>query len=627
MENTKNKDSHQFIRRLGLFIFLAGFGLFIGLFFLSNYRLTEDALQQAFEYKEEPAPNAVAQTLPDDTREATPPSLYQLVAEEAQPIMGEVYYWNFSYVNKLQSLFDGVNARVSEIYGISDEEVIRMVDASLQEGVLQYQPELAAQQLNGSGELLEMRQQLLKDYTSWMEGREYSSPKELQEQLNTTLENLNRNIENQKGISSYSAKGYLSSLVKNSTIGLLANHTLLFFLLAFSLPTIGALMYILPGLSTVAGIKHNNIFFSSLKNRGWVGILLGTFLILFYIILYFYPYYMTNWILLMDPFCYWFTGHPASEFFLYGFLYTLVILVMGVRMLIKYRHSNYHKIRTASLMFFQLAFAFIIPEILVALNQPYFDFKNIWPLNYDFFFEYRLQEFIANGTLGIFMLVWGIALIIIGVPIFTYFYGKRWYCSWVCGCGALAENLGDPFRQLSSKSLRAWHVERWMVHSVLVFAVLMTVMVLYTFFSGSSQLLGIDSYVLREVYGFAIGAVFAGVIGTGFYPLMGNRVWCRYGCPLAAYLGLIQRFRSRFRITTNGGQCISCGNCSTYCEMGIDVRWYAQRGQNIVRSSCVGCGVCASVCPRGVLKLENDDHKGRFGQPILIGNDHVKIVE
>jgi len=54
--------------------------------------------------------------------------------------------------------------------------------------------------------------------------------------------------------------------------------------------------------------------------------------------------------------------------------------------------------------------------------------------------------------------------------------------------------------------------------------------------------------------------------------------------------------------------------------MGIDVRWYAQRGQNIVRSSCVGCGICSSVCPRGVLKLENKSEKGRFGKPVLIGN-------
>ena len=51
---------------------------------------------------------------------------------------------------------------------------------------------------------------------------------------------------------------------------------------------------------------------------------------------------------------------------------------------------------------------------------------------------------------------------------------------------------------------------------------------------------------------------------------------------MAAILGFQQRLFSKFRITTNGGQCISCGNCSTYCEMGIDVRAYAQKGENIL---------------------------------------------
>lgn len=46
--------------------------------------------------------------------------------------------------------------------------------------------------------------------------------------------------------------------------------------------------------------------------------------------------------------------------------------------------------------------------------------------------------------------------------------------------------------------------------------------------------------------------------------------------------------------------------------MGIDVRSYAQRGENVVRASCVGCGVCAAVCPRGVLKLENVTNTNRL---------------
>tara|TARA_R110002124_G_scaffold285278_1_gene463598 strand:- start:861 stop:1064 length:204 start_codon:yes stop_codon:yes gene_type:complete len=56
--------------------------------------------------------------------------------------------------------------------------------------------------------------------------------------------------------------------------------------------------------------------------------------------------------------------------------------------------------------------------------------------------------------------------------------------------------------------------------------------------------------------------------------------------------------------------------------MGIDVRAYAQKGENIVRSSCVGCGICSAVCPRGVLKLENGPLEKRIdSNEILLGND------
>ena len=338
---------------------------------------------------------------------------------------------------------------------------------------------------------------------------------------------------------------------------------------------------------------------------GYLGILGGTFLIGFYILLYWAPQHITPWVAMVDPFKQAVFGSGASQWFLYGLLYTLIILVMGVRMIAKYRHNKYQIIRTASVMFFQTSFAFILLEVLGALNLPQQDLKNIWPLDYDFFFGWQLDQFQSAGAIGTFMLVWGIILIVIGVPLMVHLVGKRWYCSWVCGCGGLAETMGDPWRQLSDKSLRAWKFERWIIHGVLVAAILMTALTLYTYFSGASSVLGFETWKVQRWYGFLIGAGFAGVVGTGFYPLMGNRVWCRFGCPLAAYLGLVQRFQSRFRITTNGGQCISCGNCSTYCEMGIDVRAYAQKGQDVVRASCVGCGVCAAVCPRGVLRLEN----------------------
>ncbi len=490
---------------------------------------------------------------------------------------------------------------------------------------------------------------------------------------------------------------YGSSLTRTAAQGFVVQNEGLLFILIYVVGAIGSLMFILPAvqLNGPPGIKNNHIFHHALNNRGWMGILSGTLLVVFYILLYFFPAYITNWIMIVDPIQK--VINPAatsSQWFLYGFLYTFAVVVMGIRMIVKYRHSKYQVVRTSSVMFFQLAFAFLIPEILVRLNQPYFDFKNMWPLDYDFFDAWHVNMLTQSGGLGVFMFAWGITLFVVGVPVFVYFFGKRWYCSWVCGCGGLAETAGDPFRQLSDKSTEAWQIERFLIHGVLVFGVIMTGLVIYNFFGGDFYF-GINKWVvlglftltgaglyifhrrkyptmgskkvrnvvmgivgffalgiafsevsvfakyipvdgsdfsfssgnIRTVYGFMIGSMFSGVVGTGFYPFMGNRVWCRFGCPLAAYLGLVQRFKSKFRITTNGGQCISCGNCSTYCEMGIDVRAYAQRGQNIIRSSCVGCGVCSSVCPRGVLNLENRDEDGRFNQPILLGNDSIAVVQ
>ena len=413
-------------------------------------------------------------------------------------------------------------------------------------------------------------------------------------------------------------------IAKKSGKGIIKENSGLLWFLTFGLGIIGALLFILPNLILLGkpGIKNDHIYQNSATNRGLIAWLVLVYLVVFYLLLYFMPDYVVNWTYILDPISKALNGGDASQWFVYGFLYCTIMIVMGVRMYIKYRHNKYQIVRTTSVLFFQIVFAFLIPEIMTSLNMPGYDFKNAFPLDYDFFFEWNLKSLTESGAIGIFILVWGTLLTLVIVPVMVYFFGKRWYCSWVCGCGGLAETLGDPFRQHSNKNLNAWKLERWLIHVVLVFSLLMTIVTLYCYFSGASSFIGIKSQWIKDTYSFLIGAWFAGVIGTGFYPIFGNRVWCRFGCPLAAYLGLVQRFKSRFRITTNGGQCISCGNCSTYCEQGIDVRAYAQKGENIVRSSCVGCGICSAVCPRGVLKLENGPEAGRINPTeILLGND------
>jgi len=418
-----------------------------------------------------------------------------------------------------------------------------------------------------------------------------------------------KSLLSQKIGASFIAMAILCSIIAASGQG--ESQPLFFFWLIIGLVFSGGIIFSIPYYKGIPGIKNNDIMHSPATNRGAIAWGIAILMTGFYIILYWFPYYLVGLIRTMDPLSIMLRNKSSDQWFLYGTFYTIAVLVMGIRFIGKYRYSRYQVLRTISVMFFQLGFAFLIPAFLLKLNQPEFYFSYFWPLKYSYLFPNDIDYLIKSGNIGVFMVFWGLIMTFIATPILTYNYGKRWYCSWICGCGALAETLGDPYRQNSDKSLKAWKVERWMVHSVLVFVTLTTSLLWLNSWKNGT-ILGDASGLFSQWYGFLIGSVFSGVIGTGFYPIMGSRVWCRFGCPMAAILGLFQRFKSKFRITTNGGQCISCGNCSTYCEMGIDVRAYAQKGESIIRASCVGCGICSEVCPRGVLKLENLAEEGRF---------------
>jgi len=540
---------------------------------------------------------------------------HQFFANEVSTLKPAPPVW---MVSDLSNAFDNYAQSIEKQNGISDKKL---------EGIAE---KLASDPSNYNEEFIEQNfddsfvQDRLKENTGWMIGRTWNSYEEFEKNFREKVVDVNRSVVTEYGIGSDQSDNLIPKLMKVGAAEWLKTGLIAW--LIFGLGVLGGVLYALPLSFKHKGIHNDHIFHNKSQTRHYPAIIVFICLVGFYIVLYQFPAYLTNQIVLLKPLAEKLAGTASDRWFLYGFLYTISMATMGFKMMLKYRGNQYQQVRTLSVIFFQVAFAFTLPQIMTAFQMPAYDLKSAWPLEYTFFFDYRVDQYLNEGTLGIFLFGWGIALFAIGVPLLTYFYGKRWYCSWVCGCGGLAETVGDPYRHLSDKRLTAWQIERWLVHSVLVFAVFMTVWVAYTTFTGTSELLGLSSYSVRSVYGFAIGFVFAGAVGTGFYPVMGNRVWCRFGCPLAAYLGLVQRFKSRFRITTNGGQCISCGNCSTYCEMGIDVRWYAQRGQNIVRSSCVGCGVCSAVCPRGVLKLENKAEEGRINDdPILIGREGATL--
>lgn len=72
------------------------------------------------------------------------------------------------------------------------------------------------------------------------------------------------------------------------------------------------------------------------------------------------------------------------------------------------------------------------------------------------------------------------------------------------------------------------------------------------------------------------------------------------------------------QVTADASRCVQCGICGYNCPVGIEVREYARRGENVTDCRCISCGACVEKCPRGTLK---------WGPAILLRPDNkLEIV-
>lgn len=71
------------------------------------------------------------------------------------------------------------------------------------------------------------------------------------------------------------------------------------------------------------------------------------------------------------------------------------------------------------------------------------------------------------------------------------------------------------------------------------------------------------------------------------------------------------------QVTADASRCVQCGICGHNCPVGISVREYARRGENVTDGSCIACGECIARCPRGTLK---------WGPAILLRADNTLEV-
>jgi NosR/NirI family nitrous oxide reductase transcriptional regulator len=308
-----------------------------------------------------------------------------------------------------------------------------------------------------------------------------------------------------------------------------------------------------------------------------------------------------------------------SQGFYYTALYSVTILIFGLRRM-KMNPTKYIKLQTWTLILVQALPLFILPEIVFpwlgsigALGgADGFVFTQIFPKesywrSYGFILAWPLNfSNLYNGNITTFWLLFSLFQTFIFIPFIVYKLGKGAYCGWICSCGALAETLGDEYRTLAPHGPKAKKWENFGQWALLAAFIITGVKLLSILYNVEIPIINEKvSYVadfFHKFYYIGIDVIFAGVLGVGVYFFLSGRIWCRFGCPLAALMHIYARF-TKYRILSEKKKCISCNICTKVCHMGIDVMSFANKGIPMNDVECVRCSACVVNCPTEVLSF------------------------
>jgi polyferredoxin/ferredoxin len=243
----------------------------------------------------------------------------------------------------------------------------------------------------------------------------------------------------------------------------------------------------------------------------------------------------------------------------------------------------------------------------------------------------------------------------LSVIFITIFLG-RVFCGWICPFGTLNNIVSSIKKRHTQRVPWQWHRAKYYILIALLTSSIFTLQIagiidpislLIRSFSISVYPLmnyGIRSIfdtvylanipgtvdVSEAIYGFLkkyflsftqpyyfqgvfIGSLFFFILGLN---LIERRFWCKYLCPLGAFLGLLSRYSLLKREVSE--ECTSCGMCSVACQggalPGVEKEW--------MNTECLACFNCDDVCPANAVNFGF----GRKTVPSMdLGRRHVVL--
>jgi polyferredoxin len=218
----------------------------------------------------------------------------------------------------------------------------------------------------------------------------------------------------------------------------------------------------------------------------------------------------------------------------------------------------------------------------------------------------------------------------------TFLFG-RVFCGWVCPLGTL-NNLVGSIRKKSATDLyvKGYRIKYYVLIAILASAVFtlqpvgimdpLSLLIrsfsvsVYPLFNYSIRsafdaiyaanpfgIAGISEIVYtvlkKTVLSFEQSFYSQGVfIGTLFFIVIGlnfieKRFWCKYLCPLGAFLGILSRWSLLKRSTSE--DCTSCGACAAGCQGNA----HPDAKEHWRDTECLVCRNCDDICPQNAVSF------------------------
>ncbi|WP_142413874.1 4Fe-4S binding protein [Hathewaya massiliensis] len=187
-------------------------------------------------------------------------------------------------------------------------------------------------------------------------------------------------------------------------------------------------------------------------------------------------------------------------------------------------------------------------------------------------------------------------IILICVIVLTILLG-RVFCGYICPLGTIQTLINKLARRFKIKQIK---VNEKMDKILRYAKYVVLVIVLFTTYKAGELILrpldpwatfmhlGAGSEIFSE---FLIGFIILMLIFIS--SLFIERAWCRYFCPLGAFLAIISPLRV-FKVKRNSSTCVNCKKCTKSCPMGIEVN----NCDTVNSMECISCGECLEVCPK-----------------------------